>query len=70
MDWIMQKNLDIIMSSKETLNHNIKRKRQLRKINHPAMAKDWDDIDREERQRRLRNWKININLKKNDGEVR
>ena len=45
-------------------------KRQLRKINHPAMAKDWDDIDREERQRRLRNWKININLKKNDGEVR
>ncbi len=70
MDWIMQKNLDIIMSAKETLNHNIKRKKQLRKINHPSMAKDWETISREEQQKRMQFWKISINLKKNDGEVR
>jgi len=58
------------MSAKETLNHNIKRKRQLRKINHPAMAKDWETISREEQKKRFYYWKININLKKNEHEVR
>lgn len=57
------------MAARETFNHNIKRKRQLRKINHPAIAEDWFDVDREERQRRLRNWKININLKKYEFQV-
>ena len=58
------------MSAKETLNHNIKRKRQLRKINHPSMAKDWETNSREEQKKRFHYWKININFKKNGDGVR
>jgi hypothetical protein len=34
------------------------------------MAKDWETISREEQKKRMHFWKISINLKKNDGEVR
>jgi len=58
------------MAARETFNHNIKRRRQLRKINHPSMAEDWHEISKEDRANRFLVWKININLKKNGGEVR
>ena len=36
------------MATRERLYHNINKSKGFRKINHPCMDSDWDNLDREE----------------------
>lgn len=49
------------MATKQRLLHNIKKTREFRKMYHPCMDSDWDNLDREEQKNRMLIWKIKKN---------
>jgi len=49
------------MATRERLYHNINKLKGFRKINHPCMDSDWDNLDREEQKNRMLIWKIKKN---------
>jgi hypothetical protein len=53
------------MATKQRLLHNINKARELRKIDHPSVASDWDNISREDQKHRMLLWKILCETRKN-----